>query len=397
MKPKNLALTIAAALAVTAFTVPMQRSFAAPNEPVPKDEKNISFRNEIRDVLYRGTNWLAAQQNPDGTFGKDVAHPALTALPIIALQRDPMGKFTGAAAPAGMAKAYDYLRKFAQPDGGIYNPETGLANYNTSIALLALLGANEAKDTELLTKARAYVVGQQASGMAKPETDGGIGYGTVGASPKRGHPDLDNTLFALEALKASQHLAADKPGSKDLNWQAAIDFISRCQNLPATNKEKWASDDPANKGGFVYYPGYSNAGEVTLEGGRKALRSYGSMTYAGLLSFIYADLKPEDQRVKAAVDWLQKNYTLEENPGMGQMGYYYYLHLMAKGLTAAGITELEVGGKKVDWRREVGLRLMKLQKPDGSWVNEEPRWKESNPTLVTTYCVMTLQLIYGQL
>ena len=79
------------------------------------------------------------------------------------------------------------------------------------------------------------------------------------------------------------------------------------------------------------------------------------------------------------------------------MGYYYYLHLMAKGLTAAGITEIETGGKKVDWRRELGMRLMKLQKEDGSWQNEEPRWKESNPILVTTYAVMTLQLIYAQL
>lgn len=367
---------------------------AQANEPLPKDAKNLSFRNEIRDVLNRGTGWLAAQQNPDGTFGKDVAHPALSALPVVALQRDPSGKYNDSEA---LKKTYAYLRGFAQPDGGIYNKESGLANYNTSVALLALLGANDPKDEELLRAARAYVVGQQASGMAKPETDGGIGYGSVGASPKRGHPDLDNTLFALEALRASQGTVVDKPGQKDLNWQAAIDFISRCQNLEATNKEKWASDDPANKGGFVYYPGYSNAGEVALEGGKKALRSYGSMTYAGLLSFVYADLKKDDPRVKAAVNWLEKNYTLEENPGMGQMGYYYYLHLMAKGLTAAGITELEVGGKKVDWRRELGLRLIKLQKPEGFWVNEEPRWKETNPVLVTTYSVMTLQLIYNQL
>jgi squalene-hopene/tetraprenyl-beta-curcumene cyclase len=388
---RRLFLISAAALAATAIFL------TRADEPLPKDPKNVSFRNEIRDILQRGTSWLVAQQNPDGTFGKDIVHPALTALPIVALQKDYSGKFTTKPAPANMQKAYDYLRKFAQPDGGIYNPEAGLANYNTSVGLLALLGAEDSKDEAVLKRARAYVVGQQASGMAKAETDGGIGYGSVGASPKRGHPDLDNTLLALEALRASQGTIADKPGEKDLNWQAAIEFITRCQNLPETNKEKWASGDPANKGGFIYYPGYSNAGEVKVEGGRAALRSYGSMTYAGLLSFIYADLKKDDARVKAAVEWLAKNYTVEENPGLGQMGYYYYLHLMTKGLTAAGITEVEVGGKKVDWRREVAMRLMKLQKPDGSWVNEEPRWKESNPILVTTYCVMTLQIIYAQL
>lgn len=378
-------------LVIAVLTLVTITGASAANEPLPKDEKNVSFRNELRDSIERGLGWLRAQQNPDGSFGKDTLHPAISALPLVAFQREPTGRFKR---DEFLAKGYAYLRGFAQPDGGIYNKESGLANYNTSVSLLALVGANEPKDQELLVKARAYVVGQQASGMAKPETDGGIGYGTVGASPKRGHPDLDNTVVALEALRASQHLVADKPGIKDLNWQAAIGFIERCQNQPPKKNEKGL---PGNEGSFNYYPGFSNAGEVILEGGGKALRGYGSMSYAGLLSFIYADLKKDDVRVTAAVDWLRRNYTLNENPGLEQQGYYYYLHLMAKGLSAAGITEIEVNGKKTDWRRDLGLRLMKLQREDGSWKNEEARWKENNPVLVTSYCTMTLEILYSQL
>jgi len=379
-----LATTIA--FGASAFT-------RAADEPLPRDGKNLSFRNEIRDSLNRSLVWLRAQQNADGSFGKDTLHPALTALPLIAFQREPTGRF---AKEEFVAKGYAYLRSFTQPDGGIYSKENGLANYNTSVCLLALVGANEPKDLDTLVKARAYVVGQQANGMAKPETDGGIGYGSIGASPKRGHPDLDNTVVALEALRATKHLIADKPGTKDLNWNAAIDFVARCQNLPS-NKQPWASADADNKGGFIYYPGFSNAGEVTLEGGGKALRSYGSMSYAGLLSFIYADVKSDDPRVTAAVAWLRKHYTLDENPGLEKSGYFYYLHLMAKGLTAAGITELEVGGKKSDWRLALAERLMKLQQQDGSWLNDTARWKENNPVLVTTYCALTLEILYAQL
>jgi len=379
-----LATTIA--FGASAFT-------RAVDEPLPRDGKNLSFRNEIRDSLNRSLVWLRAQQNADGSFGKDTLHPALTALPLIAFQREPTGRF---AKEEFVAKGYAYLRGFTQPDGGIYSKENGLANYNTSVCLLALVGANEPKDLDTLVKARAYVVGQQAAGMAKPETDGGIGYGSIGASPKRGHPDLDNTVVALEALRATKHLIADKPGTKDLNWNAAIDFVARCQNLPS-NKQPWASGDADNKGGFIYYPGFSNAGEVTLEGGGKALRSYGSMSYAGLLSFIYADVKSDDPRVTAAVAWLRKHYTLDENPGLEKSGYFYYLHLMAKGLTAAGITELEVGGKKSDWRLALAERLMKLQQQDGSWLNDTARWKENNPVLVTTYCALTLEILYAQL
>ena len=379
-----LATTIA--FGASAFT-------RAADEPLPRDGKNLSFRNEIRDSLNRSLVWLRAQQNADGSFGKDTLHPALTALPLVAFQREPTRRF---AKEDFVAKGYAYLRGFTQPDGGIYSKENGLANYNTSVCLLALVGANEPKDFDTLVKARAYVVGQQAVGMAKPETDGGIGYGSIGASPKRGHPDLDNTVVALEALRATKHLIADKPGTKDLNWNAAIDFVARCQNLPS-NKQPWASADADNKGGFIYYPGFSNAGEVTLEGGGKALRSYGSMSYAGLLSFIYADVKSDDPRVTAAVAWLRKHYTLDENPGLEKSGYYYYLHLMAKGLTAAGITELEVGGKKSDWRLALAERLMKLQQQDGSWLNDTARWKENNPVLVTTYCALTLEILYAQL
>jgi squalene-hopene/tetraprenyl-beta-curcumene cyclase len=378
---------LALAFASAAVTV------GAADEPLPKSEKNLSFRNEIRDTMNRGFAWLEKQQNPDGSFGPDVTHPALTAMPVIAFHREPTGRY--AKAPF-LQKSYGYLRGFVQPDGGIYNKDSGLANYNTSTCLLALAGA-PGESVDMLTKARTYVVNQQASDMVKPETNGGIGYGTVGASPKRGHPDLDNTLVAMEALRLTQSLASDKPGVKDLNWNAAIEFLSRCQNLPSHNKEKWVSGDPANKGGFIYYPGHSNAGEQTLEGGGKALRSYGSMSYAGLLSFVYADLKKDDPRVAAAIEWLGKHYTLEENPGMEKAGYYYYLHLMAKAYTAAGISEIEVNGKKVDWRKELGLKLMSLQKQDGSWVNEAPRWKENNPALVTSYCTLTLAIIYNQL
>jgi squalene-hopene/tetraprenyl-beta-curcumene cyclase len=384
MKRRHFLFTLA--VAATA-------AIQAAEEPLPREEKNLSFRNEVRDTLNRGLGWLEKQQNADGSFGQDVTHPALAAMPIIAFHREPTGRY--AKAPF-LQKSYAYLRGFVQPDGGIYNKESGLANYNTSVCLLALSGV-PGENLDTLSKARAYIVNQQAIGMAKPETDGGIGYGTVGASPKRGHPDLDNTVVALEALRATQSLATDRPNVKDLNWDAAIEFVARCQNLPSHNKEKWASGDPANKGGFVYYPGYSNAGEQTLEGGGKALRSYGSMSYAGLLSFIYADLKKDDPRVAAAIEWLKKHYTLEENPGMEKSGYYYYLHLMAKALSAAGINEIEHDGKKIDWRKDLALQLMKLQKPDGSWANEAPRWKENNPTLVTSYCALTLAIIYNQL
>ena len=208
---------------------------------------------------------------------------------------------------------------------------------------------------------------------------------------------MGNTLAALEAIAHTRHLERDQPAStaRDLNWAAAVQFLQNCQNLPAYNQQAWASGDATNRGGFIYYPGLSMAGGTTnAENGRVALRSYGSISYAGLLSYIYADLKNDDPRVTAVFDWLRRNYTLDENPGMGPQGLFYYFHTMTKALSASGVKELTLtDGRKIDWRRDLAMKLLNLQQRDGSWSNDNARWWEKDPALVTSYAVLSLEIL----
>ena len=143
-------------------------------------------------------------------------------------------------------------------------------------------------------------------------------------------------------------------------------------------------------GGFYYTiaaGGSSQAGELPNGG----LRSYGSMTYAGLKSMIYAGVDKDDPRVQAAVDWLRKHYTLDENPGMGAAGLYYYYHTFAKALAAIGQDVfVDEDGTKHNWRAELIAELAKRQQPDGSWVNENSRWLEGDANLVTGYALLAL-------
>ncbi len=77
------------------------------------------------------------------------------------------------------------------------------------------------------------------------------------------------------------------------------------------------------------------------------------MTYAGLKSMIYAGVDKDDQRVKAAVEWARQHYTLDENPGLGDAGLYYYFHTFAKALDAMGQpTVVDDEGVEHDWRQE---------------------------------------------
>ncbi len=59
------------------------------------------------------------------------------------------------------------------------------------------------------------------------------------------------------------------------------------------------------------------------------------------------------------------------------------------------MTQLKLeNGKEADWRKDLGEKLLATQKPDGSWVNENGRWMESNPVLVTAYTVLSLEQVY---
>ena len=43
--------------------------------------------------------------------------------------------------------------------------------------------------------------------------------------------------------------------------------------------------------------------------------------------------------------------------------------------------------------RELAEKLIALQKPDGSWVNDNKRWWETDSNLVTAYTVLSLELL----
>ena len=357
--------------------------------------RELSLKQEIQHSVDRGLQWLKKQQAKEGYWSQP-GYPALTGLVLTAFMAEPTGRMQ-AVKPDFIMKGYQYLFDNVQPDGGIY--KEGLGNYNTSVAIMALIAAYDPTFEPVIRNARNYIVGLQwdfdKKGTADNPLDGGVGYGG-----RYKHSDMSNTMFALEAIHFTKAMASDaKSGSYDeLNWEAAIRFIERCQNLPSYNDQPWASDDPDNKGGFVYFPGDSKAGEMTLPSGKTAFRSYGSMSYAGLLSYIYADLDKHDPRVTAVVDWLQKNFTLDENPGMGKQGLFYYYHTMAKALAAYGKHELALSdGKSVDWRKALATKLFDLQTSDGFWVNESGRWWEKDPVLVTTYSVIALEIVYRSL
>lgn len=359
----------------------------------PPAKLDLSFRNEIQHAVERGLAFLATSQNSNGWWTAP-DHPAMTALPLAAFLGDPSRRYRTNPTPA-IKRAFTHIVEAAKSDGSIH--QGTLINYNTAISVTTLAMANNPAYEDILRRGRTFLIGTQNDygepGTIDTPLDGGVGYGD-----RYKHADMNNTVFALEAIRATEYLVRDKAPAeaRDLNWKAAIHFLQSCQNLPSHNSQEWVSQDPKDRGGFVYYPGMSMAGgETNPVTGRVALRSYGSISYAGLLSYVYAQLRKEDPRVTAVIDWLRLNYTVEENPGLGPQGLYFYLHMMTKALNAAAIDTLELkDAQKIDWRRAVATRLINLQRQDGSWFNDNNRWWEKDPNLTTAYAVMALEIIW---
>lgn len=331
---------------------------------------------KLQSARSRGVAYLRSSQADDGTW-TDPKAVGVSALVLHALLQS--------GVPADdpvVANGLAALLKNVQPDGGIYHEKSLHKNYETCIAIMALISANRGReDRKTIDAAVAFVKKIQWDevevGDASHLSYGGSGYGS------HQRPDLSNTTFFLEALRSAGVPASDPAVQK------ALAFVSRCQNLPSEhNQTEFAGK--VNDGGFYYSPaagGSSQAGTDDNGG----LRSYASMTYAGLKSMIYAGLTPDDFRVKAAQEWLRKHYTVQENPGMGQQGLFYYYQTFGKTLDTLGMKRFEdADGKFHDWRKDLAGQLISTQQTDGSWINATPRWYEGDPNLVTAYALIAL-------
>ncbi len=357
--------------------------FASLSAALPAAAGDVSLDQEIHHALSKGVRYLVSSQAPDGHWS-DPRAPGLTALGLLALEAMPPA-IRGQIPDSVLERAERFILSQAKPDGGIY--AEGYGNYNTSLCVLALGARKRVKHREVIRKARRYLAAQQqdagARGAADSLEDGGIGYGS---KPVR---DLNNTYYAMEALKATQALGED-PSLGKLDWKLALRFVERCQNLKPSNDRDYASMDDGNRGGFMYAPGSSKAGDTVIAG-RTVHRSYGSQTYAGAMAYIYGDVPPDDARVKAALDWAARHFTLDENPGMGMQGYYFYLLSLAKTYHILGWSSLATPGRPTPWKPRLAEKLINLQKYDGTWTNEAARWQENDPVLCTTYAMMALR------
>lgn len=346
---------------LTALLVPIL-SLAAPQPPGATAEP---WRMQGERMAAKAIDFLRAQQDKEtGGWGvppKGQQRPHMPAISGLVLRGMVMQPGVDAKDPA-VAAGVKYILSFRKPDGGIY--DAMLPSYNTAInlSLLSFIDTPEARAA--IGPAQEFLKNLQwgttnpmgvggKGGKEAPETVppehafyGGVGYGN------NSRPDLSNLAFAVEAWHDSG-LPTDDPA-----FQRAVVFLQRIQMVESFNGRR-INEMPyakgSRQGGFIYATaanarsigqGQSMAGEIieTMDDGSKVskLRAYGSMTYAGFKSYIYAGLKADDPRVLAAMDWISRNYTTLENPHVGSDGYYYFMVMFGRAMAARGQPTLPI-------------------------------------------------------
>jgi len=377
--------------------------------PLPPDHRIATEADEVpisaahwqraHDAIGKGLAFLRSMQDEGGAWMRQItAVPtdqpdkpspiavAVTALAVKAIvQVEPEARRS-----AELRRAIRFIYAAKNEDGSF---EGGaLTNYVTSTVVSALAGVDGFAFRDDIRAASGWLQlnqWDQSEGLS-PRQDwfGGAGYG------EHGRPDLSNTQMMLEALYDAG-LSPDEPA-----FQRALTFLTRTQNLKATNSADWAGRD----GGFIYtaanggesmaseYAGEGRGGEELPPEAPRSLRSYGSMTYAGFKSLLYAGLSPDDARVRAAFNFIRRHWTFDENPGLGGQGLFYYYHAMSRALRIAQqhtITDAE--GRSHNWREELIDAIASRQTEDGSWKNEADRWLEGHPVMATVFAILSLE------
>ena len=252
--------------------------------------------------------------------------------------------------------------------------------------MTALHAYDKAAYKDVILNARKFVASCQLEGDR--EDSGGFGYSKPGQGWSRG--DLSNVGWALSAMRTTQDVEDQRQGEKrvDVNWDAALKFLGKLQDQDKS--------DPVNQGGFAYSPSGANAEKSVGKDGTVKLVGYGSMTYAGLLSLVYAGLDRNDPRVMSAVQWASRHWSVDRESRQRHQGAFLLLQRHGAGAECERERPYSrEGAADIPWRLQLMNRLVASQSPEGSWVNANNRYWEGNAVLVTEYTVLALEVGAG--
>ncbi len=353
---------------------------AVADETVPPASPDVD-PIDVQDSVLMALDWYSKNQGYDGSWRNSVGETAFIVTCFANAGYDHTNQ--------SVQKGLEFMRHFYAPGNG--SMASDFLNYDTALSLMAMSAVGDPQDEERVSGMTDFLQFLQFNGHdmypAKEEW-------FLGGWPNYvGLPDASNSQFALLGLQAAD-LYADFVNISQETWDNASRFMTYCQNWPDTNPLDWAHNTslPSHGDGGFVYNGYRSRTEL----GEHMFESYGSMTAAGLYSYLLCGDDPRQSEVAAAREWLDMEYTTRYNPRLAGVGHYYYLWTLARALAMSpNDWTVDGSGKLHDWRPEMATFFLDRQRPDGSWPgNPQTGWREEEPELAGVYALLTMQAGY---
>jgi hypothetical protein len=324
----------------------------------------------IDEAIERGIDRLLAAQNRDGSWGTELREQAAH-----------FDKRNGET-----ALALYTLRKCRIPvehhalQRGLAFLEAGFPtkNYSVSMQLLALESIGDAprfgKRMQMLLEALLEARIANLGVWGYPE------HASV-------YVNLSNTQYAALALRAAAHAGLKVPRAV---WQDLVEGALRFQQDPAM--VDFAAAAGRTTSGKLEVAGF---GYVPNERGSPSA----SMTAAGVAILAIAreglgkSLDPPTTRKleraqKLGLAWLEKNFSVEQNPGGNAAWHYYYLYGLERVGSLLGLETIGIH----EWYRTGAQKLVREQREDGAWATAgEVNWPPE-PLSVANTCFALLFL-----
>jgi prenyltransferase beta subunit len=295
-----------------------------------------------RKATARALEWLASQQNPDGSWsdGRYPHNTAITSFALLAFLSQGHLPGQGLYGPE-VARGTRFLLSSAREDGYLIGAR-GSGNGNmychamSTLVLAELWGVTADKDIKpVLTKAVNLIGSAQ-------NFEGGWRY-----QPRPNEADISVTIMQVMALRAAKNSGLHV---RDETMKKAITYIKSCH-------------DPRT-GGFSYQP-HQVPGFARTAAGACVLQLTGEYKAA---------------EIPRAIAFLEQNFHAHEH---FWYGHYYASHAMH-----------QVGGKRwKDWYARIRGLLLARQGGDGRWTLHEHN--DVGPVYQTSIAVIILSVPMG--
>jgi len=330
------------ALVLASVTVGLALAVRVPPTPAQEKDKEkekvkVVMDDETKKATARALEWLAKQQNPDGSWndGRYGHNTAITAYAMLAFMSQGHVPGQGHYGPE-VAKGARYLIA-AQHDNG-YIVGAGGNMYCHAMSTLALAelwgmtGDDELKP--VVKKAVELIINSQS------KQEGGWRY-----NPEPFGSDISVTIMQVMALRAAKNSGLNVP---DSTIERALAYVKRCY-------------DPGS-GGFCYQPNTRQPGFARTAAGVCVLELVG---------------KYEGEEITRGVAYMKNHF---DDHQYFFYGHYYASHAM----------HLFGGQDWADWYARLKRTLLPRQQADGSWSARDLDFASPGPVYQTSIAVIVL-------